>query len=1028
MKLKYILFIFILITAASSSFATSYTWVGTTSSWNLSSNWSPSGIPDSADNVTISSGTNGPLLDQARKITNLTLSSKTIDLNGYSLTVYGTATMTSGTVTNGTFYARGNLASFNGTLMDCPVDAICGYIRLSGSTFNEIADFTDLGAATGTGSGGCTFNDDVTITHTGTLTYFTLANTTGDTFNGNVTFTNNSNREIHIASSGTTLFNGNVILNSTSSGGISFANSGGIATLASGKTISIGSSGFAADFLTLKNFTQNGSTDQTLTLTGTAVVNMIGATFNGNLTVTAPGILLKNNTFNGTTTLTRNGSSGNHQSDGGNTFNTLTLDNAGSAGRVRWATTTPDIYNGNVTFNSTGGQDVQIAYSGDNLFAGNITINSNKVVFNTASGKVTFSGGNAQTLNGSYNFPFKKLAINKSANQVTANTSLSVDDTLFFVSKNLITTSTNLLTMKAGSVASGASNSSFVSGPIKKVGNTAFLFPTGGGNEMRLVGISAPNNVTDAFTAEYINVGQSLGNSMDTTVNTISDCGYWNLSRNTGSTNITPKFAFDSTHCDYIFVKPVHIMHWNGTKWIDKGEAISDGAAKKTNAVVTSYGSFAFAYKLEIGDACRYSDILTPDTILNSVNKHLKNETIWFEFQPDSIFTEINLNCPDSLKNYSNIKSVTVYQGSQCHALTIIESWNFPLNLYQNKLSIIASLNENEDYYLLIERYGSNDSCFVCDADSTFINIGLRNIVPPANVISTTLNNSHNKDLFGYNGSNIIRTNGLESTQMFDAIKDNSRLFPGNLRYPAGTIGNWWNWRTGWFFSENELVDFHLPNSYVNATNNFDNKLTQLKKYNDELGISTSLVLNLLTSDLPFQLASIAESHSLNIPVSHFELGNEFYLDDDEYLTRFPTVAFYADIASEWATSLKATFGSSSKVAVVGATIRPGLPSFMRRNLWLGGLVDFMDNNIHEIDAITLHHYIGTGLNGNNFPQNSIGPAETIYDQLFAEPFVQWARLNDNDGEIGIIKSLSIDPEIWITELYPSDELHLDIG
>jgi hypothetical protein len=78
--------------------------------------------------------------------------------------------------------------------------------RLSGSTFNETADFTDQGAATGTGSGGCTFNDDVTITHTGTLTYFTLASTTGDTFNGNVTFTNMSNREIHIASNGTTQF------------------------------------------------------------------------------------------------------------------------------------------------------------------------------------------------------------------------------------------------------------------------------------------------------------------------------------------------------------------------------------------------------------------------------------------------------------------------------------------------------------------------------------------------------------------------------------------------------------------------------------------------------------------------------------------------------------------------------------------------------------------------------------------------------------------------------------------------------
>ncbi|MBK8876518.1 MAG: PKD domain-containing protein [Bacteroidetes bacterium] len=571
MKLKYILFIIILIGTSSSSFATSYTWVGTTSDWANSNNWYPSGIPDSADFVTISSGTNGPLLDGNRKITNLTLSSKTIDLNGFSLTVYGTATMTSGTVTNGTFYARGNLASFNGTLMDCPVDAVCGYIRLSGSTFNETADFTDLGAATGTGSGGCTFNDDVTITHTGTLTYFTLANTTGDTFNGNVTFTNNSNREIHIASSGATLFNGNIILNSTSSGGISFASGGGSATLASGKTISIGSSGFAADFLTLKNFTQNGSTAQTLTLTGTAIVNMIAATFNGNITVTAPGILLKNSTFNGTATLTRNGSSGNHQSDGGNTFNTLTLDNAGSAGRVRWATTLPDTYNADATFNSTGGQDVQIAYSGDNTFAGNITINSSKVVFNTSTGKVTFTGTNNQTLNGSYNYPFKKLAINKSAGTVTANTTLSVDDSLIFNQGNLITTSTNLLTMKNGSTATGASNNSFVSGPVKKVGNSSFEFPIGKGSDFRFCKISSTLINTDTFTAEYFDSNQSQGNVVDSTFENISMCNYWKLDRNVGNSKIKITLSWDSLNCSYQNrIYESVIAQYNGNMWVNK--------------------------------------------------------------------------------------------------------------------------------------------------------------------------------------------------------------------------------------------------------------------------------------------------------------------------------------------------------------------------------------------------------------------------------------------------------------------------
>jgi hypothetical protein len=112
------------------------------------------------------------------------------------------------------------------------------------------------------------------------------------------------------------------------------------------------------------------------------------------------------------------------------------------------ASTAPDTYMGDATFSSSGGQDVQVAYVGDNTFAGNITINSNKVVFNTSTGKVTFTGTNNQTLNGTYNYPFKKLVINKTAGNVTANTTLSVDDSLIFIQGNLITTSTNLLTMK----------------------------------------------------------------------------------------------------------------------------------------------------------------------------------------------------------------------------------------------------------------------------------------------------------------------------------------------------------------------------------------------------------------------------------------------------------------------------------------------------------------------------------------------------------------------------------------------------
>jgi hypothetical protein len=600
---KQLFLLLIILSTTTHLHAATFTWHGTTSSdFNTASNWSGGGtIPDSADHILISSSaTNNLVLDQNRKITNLTLSSKTIDLNGYSLTVYGTATMTSGTVTNGTFYARGNLAAFNGTLMDCPVDADCGYIRFSGSTFNSTVTATDQGVATGTGAGGCTFNDDVTIIHGGNGTYFTLANTTGDVFNADLTVINYSSHEVHLSNTSSTQYKGNLMLSSTGTGGITFGNSGGTSTLDSGKTITIGSTGFTNDVLLLKNFTQLGNTAQTLTLTGTAVASFNGSTFNGEITVSSPGILLKNSTFNGMSSFTKTGTS-NAQSDGGNVFNSATtISNTAASGRIRMATVSGDTYNADATFNSTG-QDVQIAYSGNNIFAGNITINSNKVVFNTSTGKVTFTGTNNQTLNGSYNYPFKKLAINKTVGTVTANTNLSVDDSLIFIQGNLITTSTNLLTMKHGSTAIGASNNSFVSGPVKKVGNAAFWFPVGCFNTYQPMAISAPGTTNAAFIGQYMvdSIQVNTGNR-DTTLGYIYRDRYWNLSRETGSSDVYVTLSWQDNQP--IIDSNIVVVSWNGTKWIDIGKNQIIGSKLNGNTqssvVATSYNEFSIGYSI----------------------------------------------------------------------------------------------------------------------------------------------------------------------------------------------------------------------------------------------------------------------------------------------------------------------------------------------------------------------------------------------------------------------------------------------
>ncbi|MBL0339723.1 MAG: hypothetical protein IPP71_01695 [Bacteroidetes bacterium] len=413
-----------------------------------------------------------------------------------------------------------------------------------------------------------------------------------------MTITNHASKEVYLANGDTSFYNANVTISSTGNGGVAFGNGGGVSVLASGKTISIGSGGFGADYLTLKKLKQIGTTAQTLTLTGTAIVNLVGCEFNGNLTLSAGGFLLKDDVFNSATTFTKTGTANCH-SDGNNTYNGATsFANNGSSGRLRLSATEADVYSDHVSFNSTG-QDVQVCYTGNNYFYKNLTSNSNKVVFNTSTGKVTLAGDTAQSLNGSYNYAFKKLSINKSANQVTANTTLSVDDTLFFVSGNLITTATNLLTMKAGSKESGASSNSFVSGPVKKIGNTAFAYPVGRNASYRPIEISAPSTTTSEFTGEYLEDSVSVNtSSRESTLGYLNRNNYWKLNRQVGTSQVYVTLSWDTPNALVdTFVK---VASWNGTQWKDLGKGIVSGnriigSVQSTNAA-QSYLEFSLSY------------------------------------------------------------------------------------------------------------------------------------------------------------------------------------------------------------------------------------------------------------------------------------------------------------------------------------------------------------------------------------------------------------------------------------------------
>ncbi len=385
----FVLFIGLCIFGQTVRSQTSYTWTGSVStSWNAAANWAPAGIPGPIDNVTIVTGANTCVLNASSSINNITITTGTLDLGGFTLNTTGpTALFSTGTVQNGTMNITGaTTTTFNGPVtMNCPVNITSATVTLKNTTFQNALTLTKTGASNDNSSGNNIFNGAVTMTNTGTG-YLLMGNGNPDHFNAAATFNNLGSSNIYVAynspnnvfgaattfnnaptantqiyvswnSSGTS-FNDNIIVNSTNGQGVQFCGGNGTATatLANSKTISIGASGFSAGNLLLRQFTQTGATAQNLTLTGTAALTYGPlSSFGGNVTSSSPTIYLNGCTFSGTTNITKTGASGDY-SNGGNIFNGVsTLTNSGTS-YFLLGNTNPDIWNNDVIFTDNGSE------------------------------------------------------------------------------------------------------------------------------------------------------------------------------------------------------------------------------------------------------------------------------------------------------------------------------------------------------------------------------------------------------------------------------------------------------------------------------------------------------------------------------------------------------------------------------------------------------------------------------------------------------------------------------------------------
>lgn len=168
-------------------------------------------------------------------------------------------------------------------------------------------------------------------------------------------------------------------------------------------------------------------------------------------------------------------------------------------------------------------------------------INNGLISYLGYTSKLAFSGNLSQTINGTGSCRVSQLQVNKTAGIVTVNQPVQVDDLLHLINGKFVTSSSYSFLLNDNATVLGASNSSFISGPVTKRGDDAFVFPTGKNSDYQPICISAGPVKTPFWTETFSNgcVSGCLGASYT------GPNGAWLVS-NTGSNGNAPNIWYVS--------------------------------------------------------------------------------------------------------------------------------------------------------------------------------------------------------------------------------------------------------------------------------------------------------------------------------------------------------------------------------------------------------------------------------------------------------------------------------------------------
>lgn len=596
-------FIACLILGITSANAYTFTWNGSASTnWNTAANWTVTGtgsgntIPGSADDVVINNGSlsNQPVLQNDLTIDDLVLSAGKLTMAGYLLTV-DEARFTGGTVENGW------------------IDAV-NFVLLQNTTFDAAGGALVLNKTAGVNNdvvGGNTFKGPLAILNSST-TRFRLGVSTTDVYQGLMHYEERSSGALEPAYNGTNIYPADLSTQG-SSNLVSLAMGNGGRVVLTGTTTLLGDQAYIQRLIVNTNtiFSLQGDLvayDMRI-YSGNVDLNGNNITVENDLFIRGgdieDGIIefndidtMENATFEAMALIKTGGVANTVR--GGNTFNGQNTLRNNDNNYWRLATVNADDYNGDVLFIETNGGGMEPAYNGSNTFAGEISTlgSTSSVEFGGGNGVVVIDGDIDQTFTGNASTSpiVKRLTMNTSATLFLGGINLTITGQLNFTEGIIASSPSNMLMFADDATAINASNSSHVAGPVRKIGNDAFTFPTGTGTVYGAIGISAPSSNAHFFTAEYIGSAYS-DLSVGTGLDHVSNQEHWMLNRNGGtSSNVSVTLHYNFDRSGPINNRAdLRVARHDGTTWVSEGQSDTTGTPGNgtiTSNTVTSFSPF----------------------------------------------------------------------------------------------------------------------------------------------------------------------------------------------------------------------------------------------------------------------------------------------------------------------------------------------------------------------------------------------------------------------------------------------------